>query len=161
MNRRVLLAVFTAAVASGCLALAVLTAGAQDRPTDTTARAAETDRWFARAPEQLRWQRTDYGFMSVVYGDPRRGPYGAFNRFPAGTVIPRHTHSNAADVVVVSGVLYNYRPGDRRREYGPGSYLSEPPNIQHTTRCGTGAECLVYLTHREALDFKLVGRSRP
>ena len=157
MSRRgIAVACLTAAAASAAVALGVTAPGAAGHERHVSAASAADWRWYVRAPEQIKWTKTPYGWTTTLWGDPRSGAYGSFNRFPAGQVIPKHTHSNGGHVVVVSGILYNYRSSERPRPYSAGAYLSEAPNIAHTTRCGTSGECIVYVHQDAPLDFKPV-----
>jgi quercetin dioxygenase-like cupin family protein len=68
-----------------------------------------------------------------LWGDPDKGPYGAFTRFVAGHSNPLHTHTSDVRLVVIKGA-YLYRPakGPERR-ISPGQYLFVPGGVQHVS----------------------------
>jgi len=128
---------------------------AQDTASNTT---PSLNDWFALDFEDVEFTPTPFGETATLVGDPMTGAYSGLNRFPVGQVIPTHTHSNAGQVVVIRGVLFNYRPGEPKLPYGPGSFLSEPSGVVHTTECSPESPepCLVFVTQDDFLDFNVV-----
>ena len=45
------------------------------------------------------------GLTATAWGDPSKGPHGAFHKFPAGFATPLHTHSSDLRIVVISGTM--------------------------------------------------------
>lgn len=68
---------------------------------------------------------------AVLWGDPDKGPYGAFTRFAPGHKNSLHTHTNDLRLVVVKGA-YVYQPekGTERR-ITPGQYVLVPGGVRH------------------------------
>jgi len=116
-------------------------------------------------PADLTWADTPYGQTAVAFGDPEIGPYGSFNRFPAGTVIPPHTHSNDNQLIVVEGILHNYQLTDdgqtRARSYPAGTFLYEVGGVPHVTAVDPAGPCTVYVTQNGPLDFTMVDEPDP
>jgi hypothetical protein len=113
------------------------------------------------------WSRTktDFGHTALAWGDPETGPHGSFNRFPAGSVIPPHTHSHDNQLIVVEGLLHNYRLSDepdvRARAYPTGSFLYEIGNTPLVIAVDPSAPCTVYVTQNGPLDFTMVQAPDP
>lgn len=135
-------------------------ATADDDPTSERAAA-----WLCTAPADLEWTDTPYGQTALAWGDPETGPYGSFNRFPAGTVIPPHTHTDDNQLVVVEGILHNYRLTDdgptRARSYPAGTFLYEVGGVPHVTAVDPAGPCTVYVTQTGPLDFTMVEQADP
>ena len=121
--------------------------------------------WLCVPPADLQWTATPFGETAVVWGDPEAGPYGSFNRFPADTVIPPHTHTHDNQLVVVSGILHNYALTDdaevRARSYPPGSFLYETGGTEHVTAVDPSGPCVVFVTQNAPLDFVMVDAEDP
>lgn len=83
--------------------------------------------------------------ITDLWGNHTTGAYGAFIKFPAGFSAPLHTHTNDARLAIVSGTFVHGPEGKPEVRLGPGSYLMQPGNYRHTTRCEGPAEC-VFLT---------------
>jgi len=90
--------------------------------------------------------------QAVAWGNPQKGPYGAFHKFASGTEVPLHTHTASLRSVIISGTLVITLEGQSPKELGPGSYFFEPGGVKHTTACKAGAECLFYTHATGAFD---------
>jgi hypothetical protein len=108
--------------------------------------------------DMLMWSAGDLKWVSdpgaaglqnaVLWGDPAKGPHGAFNKFPAGFAVPLHTHKYDLRAAVVSGTMVETPEGGPAKELGPGSYFFIPGGLKHSTACKAGSECIVF---RESL----------
>ena len=83
--------------------------------------------------------------MATLWGDPAKGPHGAFHKFPAGFEAPLHHHTANHHVVVVSGTMTLTPEGEAGKKLGPGSYFSFTGMKKHTTKCEAGSECLLFI----------------
>jgi uncharacterized protein DUF4437 len=83
--------------------------------------------------------------MAALWGDPAKGPHGAFHKFPAGFEAPWHHHTANHHVVVVSGTMTLTPEGEAAKKLGPGSYFSFTGKKKHTTKCEAGSECLLFI----------------
>jgi hypothetical protein len=110
-------------------------------------------------PEEMKWVDVpDSGGVQIapVKGDPMKGAYDAFAKFPAGNDHPLHTHTNEVEVIVISGT-FNYAPeGGTTKGYGPGSYLKIPGGMKHTSGCAAGAACVIFQEGSAKFDYKPV-----
>jgi len=98
--------------------------------------SAESVKWVAARPGQD---------VSVLWGDPRTGPYGRFNRFAAGFEDRPHYHTRDLRVVIVSGTMIQRIGEAASQEVGPGSFILIPGGTAHTHSCKSGAPCVLFV----------------
>lgn len=99
--------------------------------------------------------------LSVISGDPTKGPYKAIEKFPAGFSAPLHTHPVDHTAVIISGTWIHGEPGKPDARLGPGSYLFQPANQKHTTACDAGAECVFFIESSGKFGIKMVEEKAP
>ena len=92
----------------------------------------------------------------VLWGDPVKGPYGGIQKFPPGFSAPLHTHSSDMHAVVISGTFVVGPEGGPENRLPAGSHEFIPSTYKHTTRCDTGAECVVFVETKGKFDVKPV-----
>lgn len=110
-----------------------------------------------RASSELKWMDVPDAKgvqQAVVWGNAQKGAHGSFAKFAAGTEIPLHTHTAAGRSVVISGTMREGLESQKPKELGPGSYFFIPGDVEHTTGCKEGAECLIYTDWSGAFDMK-------
>jgi quercetin dioxygenase-like cupin family protein len=67
---------------------------------------------------------------AVLWGNPDKGPYGAFTKFVPGFDAGMHTHTNDVWIVVLKGAfLYKDDAGEKR--VGPGDFMRIPGGKKH------------------------------
>jgi anti-sigma factor ChrR (cupin superfamily) len=81
--------------------------------------------------------------MAVLWGDPQKGPHGAFHKFVAGFEAPLHHHTANYRAAVISGTLIVTPEGGAAKKLPPGSYGSFSGMKKHTTKCDAGADCVI------------------
>lgn len=92
----------------------------------------------------------------VLWGDPDKGPYGAFTRFAAGVNNGLHTHSNDIRIVVLEGAyVYEAEKGAETR-VSAGQYLFVPGGDRHVSRGDSKAGALFYEESPGKFDLKPV-----
>jgi anti-sigma factor ChrR (cupin superfamily) len=94
--------------------------------------------------------------QAVVTGDPTKGAYDAFDKWPAGFESPPHTHTLAIEAIVVSGVMVISLDGGTAKEYPAGSYAKIPGGMKHTSGCKAGADCIFFAQQHGKFDMKPV-----
>ena len=97
---------------------------------------ADSVKWFPARPGQD---------VSVLWGDPRTGAYGRFNRFAAGFEDRPHYHTRDLRVVIVSGTMIVHIGEAASKEVGPGSFILMPGGAAHTHSCKSGAPCVLFV----------------
>ena len=127
------------------------------------ATAASTRKATAKAvsltPDQLTWG-TNPGAPEVktaaLWGDPAKGPHGAFHKFPAGFTAPLHTHSADLRIVVISGTMSMAGEDGKETKLPAGSYFYQPHTYRHVTKCEAGSECVALVVANGKFDLKPV-----
>jgi quercetin dioxygenase-like cupin family protein len=104
----------------------------------------------------LEWKEVMPG-QPVMVAEVWKGPGGAhcrFNKFPKGFVVPQHFHSKDVHAVVISGSWGSWSEGGEEKLAATGGHQFIPAKLKHTTKCGDGADCVVYACSPGAFDIK-------
>jgi quercetin dioxygenase-like cupin family protein len=110
-------------------------------------------------PDELKWvpnPGTPGVMTATAWGDPDKGPHGAFQKFPAGWVAPLHTHSSDLRVVVISGTMAMAGEDGKETKLPAGSYFYQPNTYKHVTKCEAGSECVAFVMAAGKFDIKMV-----
>jgi hypothetical protein len=67
---------------------------------------------------------------ATIWGEPEKGPHGAFTKFVPGFDAGVHTHTSDLRLVVIKDA-YLYRADGRETRVGPGQYLFIPGGTKH------------------------------
>ena len=113
-----------------------------------TAYAADAGKPVTMTPDQLKWVENPAATgvtMATTWGDPTKGPFGAFHKFAAGFTAPLHTHSANTRIVVISGTMAMTGADGKELKFPPGSFYTQPNTFPHVTKCLAATGCLVYL----------------
>jgi hypothetical protein len=106
-------------------------------------------------PKELRWLPKETlppgAYAAVAHGDPHRGSYAFYGRFPSGFRVPPHWHSHDVDVVVLEGAMTIERAGEERRTIRASEYFFLPAGMAYTALCPEG--CLFLAWGRESFDI--------
>jgi hypothetical protein len=100
--------------------------------------------------------------VATLWGDHRKGSFGAFFKLPAGFAAPLHTHSHDMKLVIVSGTYVQGPEGKPEFRLGPGSYLMQPGGqYRHTTSCDQVSDCVFFVESKGAFDLHPAAASAP
>jgi hypothetical protein len=92
-----------------------------------------------------------------LWGDYKKGPFGALFKLPAGFVAALHTHTHTMKVVFLSGTYIQAPEGKPEVRLGPGSYMMQPGgDYRHTTSCDPASDCVFFVESNGAFDLKPV-----
>ena len=69
--------------------------------------------------------------IAVLHGDPAKNNADIFFKVPANSVIPRHWHTSAERMVLVSGELHVTYDGHKAVVLKPGTYAYGPAKLPH------------------------------
>ncbi len=121
--------------------------------------AAKPAKLVTMTPDELKWVPNPANadvMMAVVWGDPAKGPHGAFHKFKPGFTAPLHTHSSDIRFAVVSGTMVASTEGESERKLPPGSYEYEPHTVKHVTKCDAGSAdgCVIFAVVNGKFDLK-------
>lgn len=96
--------------------------------------------------EAVKWLTVRPGWDNIVlWGDPRTGASGRFNRFAAGFEDRPHFHTSDLRVVIISGTMVVQVADGLSTELGAGSYALIPGGSPHTHSCKSGSACVWFL----------------
>lgn len=123
---------------------ALLAAGAAATATEKDA----SGKVWSLAPSAIQWvQDKEMPQISkhVLWGDPTKGPYGAFLKFAAGLELPLHWHTFDNRGTLVAGTLSIEVDGKEHVASEPGSFLFVAGKAQHVTRCKGSTDCVIFV----------------
>jgi quercetin dioxygenase-like cupin family protein len=90
--------------------------------------------------------------IAVLQGDPAERNADVFFRVPPGTELPRHWHTSAERMVLVSGELHLMFDGQETEIARPGTYIYGPAKLPHEGRCAAGDPCILFIAFEEPVD---------
>jgi quercetin dioxygenase-like cupin family protein len=90
--------------------------------------------------------------IAVLHGDPGKPNADIFFKVPGGAVLPKHTHTSAERMVLVSGELRVTYDGQDPVVLRPGSYAYGPPRLPHSAVCAVGDPCVLFIGFEQPVD---------
>ncbi len=109
---------------------------------------AEGDPMPVANPAGFHWKAKDAlppgAFGAVVHGDPTKGDYDFFGRFPDHFTVPLHFHTYDCSVVMVKGAMTIARPGRPDVRIEEGGYFLLPAKMPYVARCDSSCTFLVH-----------------
>lgn len=90
--------------------------------------------------------------ISVLNGNPAQPNADIFFKVPANTTIPRHTHTSAERMVLVSGELHVTYDGHKTAVLKPGSYAYGPAKLAHKAQCKNAGPCVLMIAFESPVD---------
>lgn len=125
-------------------------AGAQDAPKAPALAHMATD-------TQLKWGPCPAFIpegceIAVLHGDPAKDNADIFFRVPANFNIPRHWHTSAERMVLVSGQLQVTYDGHEPVNLQPGMYAYGPAKLPHKAYCAKGDPCVLFIAFESPID---------
>lgn len=123
------------------------------------AQSSEADPSFARTfkDAKLQWGPCPE-FMpkgceiAVLHGDPSKPNADLFFKVPGNVSIPRHWHTSAERMVLVSGRLEVTYDGRGPVVLKPGTYAYGPAKAPHKAFCAKGAPCVLFIAFEAPVD---------
>lgn len=94
--------------------------------------------------------------IAVLHGDPAQPNVDVFFRVPGDSVVPKHRHSSAERMVLVSGELRVTYEGQEEAVIRTGSYAFGPAGRPHSAYCAPGDPCVLFIAFVDPLDAILV-----
>jgi quercetin dioxygenase-like cupin family protein len=136
------------ALMSGLLtgALAGAPVSAQEIPLARTAKDAQL-KWAPCPPFLPKGCQ-----ISVLHGDPTKNNADIFFKVPANSTIPRHWHTSAERIVLVSGELHVTYDGHKTAVLKPGTYAYGPPKLSHKAECKNAGPCILFIAFESPVD---------
>jgi quercetin dioxygenase-like cupin family protein len=90
--------------------------------------------------------------IAVLHGDPAKENADIFFKVPGGAALPRHTHTSAERMVLVSGELHVTYDGQETVVLRPGTYAYGPAQLPHEGSCAAGDPCVLFIGFEEPVD---------
>jgi len=90
--------------------------------------------------------------IAVLHGDPAKANADIFFKVPADFAIPRHWHSSAERMVLVSGELQVTYDGQEATTLKPGTYAYGPAKLPHSAYCSKGVACILFIAFEDPID---------
>src|SRR5688500_18730851 len=126
--------------------IAVFPVLAQDAPLTRTAKDAQL-KW-GPCPEFLPKGCQ----IAVLHGDPSKNNADVFFKVPANSTIPRHWHTSAERMVLVSGELHVTYDGHKTTVLKPGTYAYGPAKLPHKAECKKAGPCVLFIAFESPVD---------
>jgi quercetin dioxygenase-like cupin family protein len=90
--------------------------------------------------------------IAVLHGDPAQPNVDVFFKVPGGAKIPRHRHTSAERMVLVSGELTVTYDGLPPTKLVTGMYAYGPAGHAHEAVCAEGVDCVLFIAFEAPLD---------
>jgi quercetin dioxygenase-like cupin family protein len=144
MTRQSLKAAFISGVLAGATAGAPVRA--QEMPVTRTAKDPQL-KWAPCPPFLPQGCQ-----ISVLNGDPAKNNADVFFKVPANSVVPRHWHTSAERMVLVSGELHVTYDGHKTAVLKPGTYAYGPGKLSHKAECKNAGPCVLFIAFQAPVD---------
>jgi quercetin dioxygenase-like cupin family protein len=90
--------------------------------------------------------------IAVLHGDPAKANADVFLKVPANSILPRHWHTSAERMVLVSGELRVAYDGQKSAVLKPGTYAYGPAKLPHKAQCGKAGPCVLFIAFESPVD---------
>jgi hypothetical protein len=124
------------------MALALILCGGLAYAQDAGGAPAPTAQWVTVNPADFHWkpketlpQKPSPAHAAVVWGDPPKGAYAFFGKFPASFTVPMHWHTNEILVVMTKNSMVITPEGGETREIKEGGFFSLPAKMKYIAHC--------------------------
>jgi quercetin dioxygenase-like cupin family protein len=127
----------------------------------TQAQAPEKPLAISPADPALAWGGCPPGMPSgcriaVLHGNPAQPNADVWLQLPAGAVLPKHRHSSAERMTLVSGELRVRYDGHPEAVLKPGSYAYGPANMPHDGTCVSKDPCTLFIAFEGPVDAVMI-----
>jgi len=112
--------------------------------------------WTAKDP-QVKWGPCPPFLpkgcgIAVLHGDPAKNNADIFLKVPANSTLPRHWHTSAERMVLISGELHVTYDGQKTAVLKPGSYAYGPAKQPHKGECKSARPCVLFIAFESPVD---------
>jgi len=90
--------------------------------------------------------------IAVLHGDPAKPNVDVFFKVPGNFTIPKHWHTSAERMVLVSGKLKVTYDGQNPTVLKVGTYAYGPAKLAHEATCMKGDPCVLFIAFESPLD---------
>src|SRR5262249_50418662 len=117
----------------------------------------------AAKKEIVQWRSADLKWQTVpntpslqqaeVY--KKGAMHCSFTKFPKGTEVPMHTHTNDIVGVVLAGTFGSTDEAGTGKPQAVGGFQSIPGGHKHSTKCTADADCIIFGCQPGPFDMKM------
>lgn len=137
----------------------LLAAAALTLAATSPAAAQQGDEAFATSPvdETVQWGSCP-DFMApgcdiaVLQGKPAEPNADILFRLQGGEAVPRHTHTSAERMVLLSGEMEVDYDGQAPVVLTSGTYAYGPPGLPHSADCLSAEACVLFIAFEQPID---------
>lgn len=90
--------------------------------------------------------------IAVLHGDPSKENADIFFKLPAKSTAPRHWHTSAERMVLLSGELHVTYDGHEASVLKPGTYAYGPAKLPHEAICESDEPCILAIAFELPVD---------
>jgi len=90
--------------------------------------------------------------VTVLSGDPAKGPSDVYLRAPAGTELANHWHHSTEHVVTLRGKFSVTFEGGRAASLDQGAYTLIPAGMPHSAKCEGPEQCVFFIGFEKPVD---------
>jgi len=90
--------------------------------------------------------------IAILQGDPSEPNADLFFKLQGNTKVPKHIHSAAERMVLISGEFHVNYEGQDPVVMTAGTYSYGPPGIPHTASCESDEPCVLFVVFEEPVD---------
>ena len=90
--------------------------------------------------------------IAILHGDPAKNNADIFFKLPANATVPRHWHTSAERMVLVSGELHVTYDGHETAVLKPGTYAYGPAKLPHRAECRNAGPCVLFIAFESPVD---------
>lgn len=94
--------------------------------------------------------------LAVLHGDPAQPNADVLLKLPGNSKVPKHTHTSAERIILMSGTVHATYDGQPRAVLKPGMYAYGPAGKPHVASCVSRAPCVLFIAFEQPVDIKLV-----
>lgn len=94
--------------------------------------------------------------MTVVQGDPAKPNSDVVLRVGPGNTLPRHKHSSAERMILLTGTLTVKYDGADAVTLNPSNYAFGPAGLPHVATCTSKDACTLFIAFEGPVDAELV-----
>jgi quercetin dioxygenase-like cupin family protein len=113
--------------------------------------------FFTFEDAQLEWGPCPKFFpdgceIAILQGNPAEENADIFFKVPPKSVLPRHWHTSAERMVLLSGELHLTFDGQETAVLSPGTYAYGPAKLPHKGFCAAGDPCVLFIAFEQPVD---------
>jgi len=119
--------------------------------------AKEAAKMVQRSLDDIKWQTAPNAppGMQQAEAYKKGAMHCSFNKFPKGTEVPTHTHTNDIASVVLAGTFGSTDEAGNGKPQPAGSFQSVPGGHKHSTECTADADCIIFSCQPGPFDIKM------